>query len=132
MTFLVDADLPRSAADVVRRHGYDAVDVRDIGLRHADDSEIASHAQHRQQCLLTGDFDFVFVDAWKRDYKRFFDVLFPRLRPHGLFLAHNVVNKQGEMRDFLAAIHTHPAAMTTIVSPSVEGMSVTYKIEGRR
>jgi predicted nuclease of predicted toxin-antitoxin system len=45
MTFLMDADLPRSAADVVRRHGYDAVDVRDIGLRHAYDSEIASHAQ---------------------------------------------------------------------------------------
>ena len=58
MTFLVDADLPRSTADVVRRHGYDAVDVRDIGLRHADDSEIASHAQREQQCLVTGDFDF--------------------------------------------------------------------------
>ena len=54
MTFLVDADLPRSAANVVRRHGYDAVDVRDIGLRHADDSEIASHAQRQHQCL--GDF----------------------------------------------------------------------------
>jgi hypothetical protein len=25
MTFLVDADVPRSAADVVRRHGYQAV-----------------------------------------------------------------------------------------------------------
>jgi predicted nuclease of predicted toxin-antitoxin system len=58
MTFLVDADLPRSAVDVVRRHGYDAVDVRDIGLRHADDSEIASHAQREQQCLVTDDFDF--------------------------------------------------------------------------
>ena len=81
---------------------------------------------------LAGDFDFVFVDAWKRDYRRFFDLLFPRLRPHGLFLAHNVVNKQSEMRDFLAAIHSHPAAMTTIVSPSGEGMSVTYKLEGRR
>lgn len=81
---------------------------------------------------LTGDFDFVFVDAWKRDYKRFFDLVFPRLRPHGLFLAHNVVNKQGEMRDFLAAIHDTPAAMTTIVSPSGEGMSVTYKREPGR
>jgi caffeoyl-CoA O-methyltransferase len=81
---------------------------------------------------LTGDFDFVFVDAWKRDYKRFFDLLFPRLRPHGLFLAHNVINKQAEMRDFLAAIHNNPAAMTTIVSPSGEGMSVTYKLEPKR
>jgi predicted nuclease of predicted toxin-antitoxin system len=58
MTFLVDADLPRSAADVVRRHGYDVVDVRDIGLRHAEDNVIASHAQREQQCLVTGDFDF--------------------------------------------------------------------------
>ena len=58
MTFLVDADLPRSAADVVRCPGYDAVDVRDIGLRHADDSEIAGHAQREHLCLVTGDFDF--------------------------------------------------------------------------
>jgi len=57
MTFLVDADLPRSAADVVRRHGYHAVEVRDIGLRHADDSAMARHAQREQQCLVTGDFD---------------------------------------------------------------------------
>jgi hypothetical protein len=30
MTCLVDADVPRSAADVGRRHGSDAVDGRDI------------------------------------------------------------------------------------------------------
>src|SRR5215510_15803925 len=58
MTFLVDADLPRSAADVVCRHGYDTVDVRDIGLRHANDREIASHAQRAQQCLVTSNCDF--------------------------------------------------------------------------
>jgi predicted O-methyltransferase YrrM len=77
---------------------------------------------------LAGDFDFVFLDAWKRDYKRFFDLVFPRLLPRGLFLAHNVVNKQAEMRDFLAAIQNNPAVMTTIVSPSAEGVSVTLKL----
>jgi predicted O-methyltransferase YrrM len=77
---------------------------------------------------LAGDFDFVFLDAWKRDYKRFFDLVFPRLLPRGLFLAHNVVNKQAEMRDFLAAIQNNPAVMTTVVSPSAEGMSVTLKL----
>ena len=77
---------------------------------------------------LAGDFDFVFLDAWKRDYKRFFDLVFPRLLPRGLFLVHNVVNKQAEMRDFLAAIQNNPAVMTTIVSPSGEGVSVTLKV----
>ena len=78
---------------------------------------------------LTGEFDFVFLDAWKRDYKRFFDLVFPRLRPRGLFLAHNVVNKQGEMPDFLGAIQNNPAVMTSIVRPSGEGMSVSVKLK---
>jgi predicted O-methyltransferase YrrM len=77
---------------------------------------------------IAGDFDFVFLDAWKRDYKRFFDLVFPRLRPQGLFLAHNVVNKQNEMRDFLDAIRSHPKLFTSIVTPSGEGMSVSVKI----
>jgi predicted O-methyltransferase YrrM len=77
---------------------------------------------------LAGEFDYVFLDAWKRDYKRFFDLIFPRLRPGGLFLAHNVVNKSGEMRDFLAAIQQNPAVLTSIVRPGDEGMSVTLKL----
>jgi predicted O-methyltransferase YrrM len=77
---------------------------------------------------LTGGFDFVFLDAWKRDYKRFFDLVFPRLAPRGVFVGHNVVNKRGEMEDFLEAIDRHPSALTTIVSPSHEGMSVTVKL----
>lgn len=76
---------------------------------------------------LSGDFDFVFLDAWKRDYKRFFDLVFPRLRARGLFLAHNVVNKQGEMRDFLSAIQDDPSLFTAIVMPSGEGISVSWK-----
>jgi caffeoyl-CoA O-methyltransferase len=81
---------------------------------------------------VQGPFDFVFLDAWKRDYKRFFDLVFPRLTPHGLFLAHNVVNKQNEMRDFLAAIQGNPTAFSSIVSPSGEGMSVTLKLPSAR
>ena len=76
---------------------------------------------------LPGEFDFVFLDAWKKDYQRFFDLVFPRLRPGGLFVAHNVVNKRDEMKDFLATIHSHPRLFTSIVSPSGEGVSVSWK-----
>ena len=76
---------------------------------------------------LTGTFDVVFLDAWKPDYKRFFDMVFPRVTPGGLFLAHNVINKKSEMRDFLTAIETHPQAVTTIVSAGSEGISMTYR-----
>ena len=76
---------------------------------------------------LTGTFDFVFLDAWKPDYLKFFDLMFPRLDKGGVFLAHNVVNKREEMKDFLSAITTRTGAWSTIVSPSSEGMSITYK-----
>ena len=76
---------------------------------------------------VPGQFDLVFLDAWKPDYKKFFDLVFPRLTPGGLFLAHNVINKKKEMPDFLSAIETHPQALTTTVSPGHEGISMTYK-----
>ena len=48
--------------------------------------------------------------------------------PGGLFLAHNVVNKQSEMADFLARDRRRrPDLFTTIVSPAGEGMSVSWK-----
>jgi predicted O-methyltransferase YrrM len=77
---------------------------------------------------LQGTFDFVFLDAWKPDYKKFFDMVFPRLTPGGVFAAHNVVNKKSEMEPFLRTIQSHPSLFTTVVSPSGEGMSVSYKI----
>ena len=76
---------------------------------------------------LTGTFDFVFCDAWKRDYQKFFAMVFPRMDNGGLFLGHNVINKRDEMGDFLKTIHTNPAVLSSIVSPSGEGMSITYK-----
>ena len=78
---------------------------------------------------LSGSFDFVFLDAWKKDYKRFFEMVYPRLDPRGLFLAHNVVNKRNEMGDFLDVVLKHPALWTTIVSPSGEGMSVSMRVK---
>jgi predicted O-methyltransferase YrrM len=76
---------------------------------------------------LQGTFDVVFLDAWKPDYKKFFEMVYPRLNPGGVFVAHNVVNKKSEMEPFLQTIQRHPALFTTIVSPSHEGMSVSYK-----
>ena len=80
---------------------------------------------------LTGTFDFVFLDAWKKDYQRFFDLVYPRLDNGGLFVAHNVVNKASEMGDFLATLRTHPGLRSAIVSPSGEGISVSVKRQER-
>jgi predicted nuclease of predicted toxin-antitoxin system len=58
MRFLVDEDLPRSTDSLLRRHGHEAIDVRDIGLRGASDANIAAYAQKNGLCLLSGDMGF--------------------------------------------------------------------------
>ena len=64
MRFLIDADLPRPTADLIRTFGHEATDVRNIGLGRAPDARIAAYAQSHDLCLLTGDFDFADI----RDY----------------------------------------------------------------
>jgi hypothetical protein len=39
------------------------------------------------------------------------------------------MNKKDEMVPFLKTIVSHPSLFTTIVSPSGEGMSVSYRIK---
>jgi caffeoyl-CoA O-methyltransferase len=76
---------------------------------------------------IEGNFDLVFLDAWKPDYLKFFEMTLPRLDRGGLFVAHNVVNKRDEMLDFLSIVESHPDVLTSIVSPGLEGMSVSVK-----
>jgi predicted nuclease of predicted toxin-antitoxin system len=61
MTFLVDEDLPRSVALVIREFGHEAVDIRDIGLRGASDAQVATLAMLNRYCLVSGDGDFANV-----------------------------------------------------------------------
>lgn len=102
-----------------------AANIRRAGL--ADIVTVVSGDAFAEIPKLQGTFDLVFLDAWKKDYKRFFEMMFPRIDKGGLFVAHNVVNKKSEMGDFLDAIERHPQAWTTIIKPSGEGMSLTYK-----
>jgi len=116
-TIEYDAARAKSAAENIRQAGL------------ADLVTVVAGDAFAEIPRLAGDVDFVFLDAWKRDYKRFFDLILPRLRARGLLLAHNVVNKQGEMADFLAAIDRNPAVTTAIVQPGAEGMSISVKVK---
>jgi predicted O-methyltransferase YrrM len=115
VTIEYDAQRAKEAAANVRRAG-----LQDVVRVVAGDA-------FKEIPRLQGSFDLVFLDAWKPDYKKFFDMVFPRLAPGGVFVAHNVVNKKSEMEPFLRTVHSHPALFTTIVSPSSEGMSVSYR-----
>lgn len=102
-----------------------AANIRKAGL--SDIVQVISGDAFAEIPKVAGTFDFVFCDAWKRDYQKFFDMVFPRLDKGGLFLGHNVINKRDEMGDFLKTIHSSPAVLTSIVAPSGEGVSITLK-----
>lgn len=115
VTIEYDAARAREAAENVRRAGL------------SDIVQVVQGDGFREIPRLPGTFDFVFLDAWKKDYKRFLDLVLPRLDAGGLFLAHNVVNKGKEMPDFLDAIERNPNLLTSIITPSGEGISVSLK-----
>ena len=102
-----------------------AANIKKAGL--SDVVQVISGDAFAEIPKVTGTFDFVFCDAWKRDYQKFFAMVFPRMEKGGLFLGHNVINKRDEMPDFLKTIHTSPSVLTSIVSPSGEGMSISLK-----
>ena len=93
----------------------------------SDIVQVVSGDAFKEIPKLQGQFDFVFLDAWKRDYQRFFDLMFPRMPKGSLFVAHNVINKRSEMPDFLHTVETRPDLFTTIVAPAGEGVSVSWK-----
>jgi caffeoyl-CoA O-methyltransferase len=104
-----------------------ASNIRRAGL--ADIVTVVAGDAFKEIPKIAGAVDFVFLDAWKRDYKRFLDIMLPRMSPGALFLAHNVVNKEREMEDFLSAIRDNPTLFTAIIRPSAEGMSASYKVK---
>lgn len=90
-----------------------------IELREGDALEIIPQ--------LKGPFDFVFIDAWKPDYIRYFRLLYPKIRPGGAILAHNVLSHGKDMQDFLEVIENHSDLETRIERRSQAGISVSIK-----
>jgi len=58
MRFLVDANLPRSAVEMISSLGHEVAFARDIGLAAATDEAIAAHARASGAALVTRDLDF--------------------------------------------------------------------------
>ena len=115
VTIEYDPVRAREAADNVRKAGL------------SDIVQVIAGDAFQEIPKVAGTFDCIFVDAWKRDYIKFFDMTWPRLDKGGLFLGHNVINKKSEMTDFLDRIATHPDLYSSIVAPAGEGISVSYK-----
>ncbi|MCP4607583.1 MAG: methyltransferase domain-containing protein [Planctomycetes bacterium] len=81
---------------------------------------------------LKGKYDFVFIDAVKSDYLKYFKIIEPKLKPGAVVVGDNVIRSARAMKDFLDYMQNNPNYDTTIIRASMEkkdGMSISYKIK---
>ncbi len=80
---------------------------------------------------LEGEFDFVFLDALKRDYFKYLKLIEPKLKSGAVVVADNVIRSARAMEEFLDYIQESPNYDTVIIRASMEkkdGRSVSYRI----
>jgi len=97
--------------------------IKSAGLEDVVDVRIADAFQEIPR--IKGEFDFVFIDAWKPDYVKFLNLLRDRVVRGGAIVAHNVTNYGHDMRDYLEAIRNDSNLETTFDESSAEGMSIS-------
>jgi caffeoyl-CoA O-methyltransferase len=81
---------------------------------------------------VEGPIDFVFIDALKRDYFKYFKILEPKLKAGAVVVADNVIVSARDMKDYLDFVQNSPDYDTVIIRASMEkhdGMSISYKIK---
>jgi predicted O-methyltransferase YrrM len=81
---------------------------------------------------LKGEFDFVFIDAVKKDYLKYLQAVEPKLKPGAVIVADNVIQSAKAMKSFLDFITRSPNYHTVILRASEEkgdGMSLSYKLK---
>jgi predicted O-methyltransferase YrrM len=80
---------------------------------------------------LEGEFDFVYLDARKADYLKYFQALSPKLSKNAVVVADNVISSANAMRDFLDFMKDNPDYDSLIIRASMEkndGLLVAYRI----
>lgn len=83
---------------------------------------------------LRGPFDFVFIDAVKKDYLNYFRAIEPKLKARAVIVADNVIQHADAMQDFFAAVARDPACQSVVIRASEEkgdGMAVIYRMRQR-
>jgi predicted O-methyltransferase YrrM len=87
---------------------------------------------HKIVPAAQGRYDFVFSDADKDWYIRYFDAMYPKLTPNACFTAHNVEERRfgftrGWVRDYLKHVRSVPDMETSIHPDSRAGVAITCK-----
>jgi caffeoyl-CoA O-methyltransferase len=94
----------------------------------ADRIEIIEGDGHRVAESVEGPFELIFLDADKGNEVRYFNNLFPKLRPGGFLVLHNAISFRNQMKPYLDLVAGHPELIALTLSlTSSDGMSVSFR-----
>ena len=109
-----------------RRYNQALSYFEEAGLSDYIDARLAD--AHELVPQLEGPFDFVFIDADKDWYTRYFRAVLPKVSVGGCITAHNVSGRRtGWVREFLDALESTPNLETEVVGSRNSGLSVSFK-----
>ncbi len=108
------------------RHEKALVNFKKAGVSAYIDARLAD--AHELIPRLQGPYDFVFCDAEKEGYLKYFLDLKGKLSPNGCFTAHNVLwSGDPHIKKFLDYVKGDPGFRTVIEQGGGEGISVSCK-----
>lgn len=107
------------------RHNEAKANFKAMGVADIVDARLCDALEELKK--IEGPIDIVFIDAWKPDYAKYFDLVIGKVRPGGVILAHNVQNNARSMGDFLEKIKTDPRVKTEFLEESHQGLSISWK-----
>jgi predicted O-methyltransferase YrrM len=116
----IDAQMVATARDNLKRVGLQDV----VTVVQGDALEVLPK--------LEGQFDFVYLDAVKSDYLKYFQALEPKLTPGAVIVADNVIRSAHAMTDFIDAVSQSPNYLSTTIradDSKRDGMMVIYKLK---
>lgn len=119
ITIDIDPGMVRQSRENVKKMGLE----KTVTVVEGDALEVIPN--------LEGKFDFIFIDAVKQDYFKYFKAAQPLLKPGAVIVADNVIRFADQMRDFLDAMENDPDYDMVIIKCSEEkrdGMAVIYKV----
>ncbi len=118
-TFEIDAQFARQARENLKNAGLDKV----VTVVEGD--------ALKELPKLEGEFDFMFIDANKPDYFKYFKAVEGKLKKGAMVVADNAIQSANQMRDFLDYMKQSKDWEITIIRASTEkndGMAVCYKV----
>jgi len=95
----------------------------------AGDAPLPGERDLSGKAALAGarDFDLVFMDATKMEYKSHLEAVLPRVRPGGLIIADNCTSHSKDLKEFFEFVEKSPG-LKSLLLPFDSGLMMIFKL----